>query len=113
MSALAKVSLFTLIFVGGAGLHGLSISTGFYDLVEKHKVKGVLHDGTLYNPAITGVEGLDDFLGTLVQFFWPCIDGSSPSTSLQSYLFMSQFVPFLLMWMVEGFRSGNKGKAVS
>jgi hypothetical protein len=113
MSALAKLSLLALIFVGGATIHGLSVSSGYYELIEVHKAKGVLHDGTLYNPKITGIEGLDDFLGTLVQFFWPIADGSSPGSTLQSLLFTSQFVPFLMIWLLEGFREGNKGKLVS
>lgn len=113
MSALTKLSLLALVFVGGAGLHGLSISTGYYKLIEVHKAKGVLHDGTLYDPKVTGVEGLDDFLGTLIQFFWPVADGSSPASTLHSLLFTSQFVPWLMMLMLEGQRVGNKGKAVS
>jgi len=113
MSALAKLSLLSLFFIGGGTIHGLSIASGYYDLVEKYKAKGILHDGTRYDPQVTGVQGLDDFLGTLIQFFWPCSDGTSPGTSLQSLLFVTQFVPFLVIWAVEGSRSGNKGKAVS
>ena len=63
MSALAKLSLFALFIIGGGTIHGLSIKAGYYDLVEQHKAKGVLHDGTLYDPKLTGVKGLDDFLG--------------------------------------------------
>lgn len=113
MSALAKLSLFALFIIGGSTIHGLSIASGYYDLVEQHKAKSVLHDGTLYDANVTGVKALDDFLGTLIQFFWPGADGTSPGASLQSFLFASQFAPFLVIWILEGLRAGNKGKLVS
>jgi hypothetical protein len=113
MSALTKLTLLGLTIVGAAGIHGLSISTGFYDLIESYKAKGVLHDGTIYDRKITGADGVDDFLGTLVQFFWPCADGSSPGVSLQSALFQSQFIPWIILSIVEGNRRGMKGKVAS
>ncbi|KIV99563.1 uncharacterized protein PV09_08741 [Verruconis gallopava] len=113
MSALTKFTLFALLLVGGATIHGLSISTGYYELIEQHKAKGVLSDGTLYNPKITGAEAVDDFLATLVQFFSPCTDGSAPGLSLQSSLFAVQGFAFFMIWLLEGYRNGNKGKLVS
>jgi hypothetical protein len=113
MSAITKISLLALIFVGGATLHGLSVSTGYYDLVNAHKVKGVLSDGALYDPIITGFGGLDDLLGTLVQFFYPCTDGTAPGLSLQSLLFSGQGFAFFIIWLLEGHRAGNKGRLIS
>jgi hypothetical protein len=113
MSALTKVTLLALFLVGTATIHGLGITTGFYELINSHKEKGVLADGTLYDPNITGIAALDDFLGTLVQFFWPCADGNAPGLSLQSMLFTGQSFAFFVIWLVEGHRSGNKGKFIS
>lgn len=113
MSALSKISLLGLAVVGAGTLHGFGISTGFYDMVNMHKAKGVLPNGSLYDPSITGVAALDDFLGTLVQFFWPCVDGSAPGLTLQTAMFGGQILSFLVIWLVEGHRNGNKGKFVS
>lgn len=113
MSALTKFTLGALILIGGGTLHGLSKASGFLDLIDTHKARGVLHDGTLYDPKFTGVAALDDFLGTLVQFFWPSLDGSAPGASLQSALFASQLIPFLIISILKANRNGNKGKLVS
>jgi hypothetical protein len=113
MSALTKLALGALFFVGGGTIHGLSISSGYYGLIDTHKAKGILHDGTLYDPKITGFAALDDFLGTLVQFFWTSADGSAPGASLQSALFASQMIPLLIISLLEANRNGNRGKFVS
>jgi hypothetical protein len=110
---LKGTSVLALVFVGGATIHGLSVSTGFYSLLNSHKEKGVLSDGTLYDPNITNIAALDDFLGTLVQFFWPCVDGSSAGLTLQGLLFGGQSFAFFVLWLLEGFRAGNKGKLIS
>jgi len=114
MATLTKVTLLSFSLIGAVMLHGISTKSGFYDQIEDYKRKLVLSDGSSYNPKITGIAALDDgFLGIIVQFFYPCVDGQNPGLSLLSFLFAGQGTAFLAMTFLDAFRSGNKGKLIS
>ena len=61
----------------------------------------------------TGIRGIDDQLKVLVIFFLPVVDGSAPSTSLQSLHFGGQLVAAYTLCMIESLRMGNRGKIIS
>ena len=113
MPTISRVTWLSLSLLGAATLHGISTKSGFYDLVESYKKKSVLGDGTLYNGKITTVAPIDDFVGVLIQFFWPCVDGNDPGLSLLSFLFGGQATSFVAISLLDALRAGNKGKLVS
>jgi hypothetical protein len=61
----------------------------------------------------TGIEGLDHLLRSLNVTFWPFIDGSFPSGSLQCFQFAGQYGATYTLIFLESIRCGNRWKAVS
>ena len=63
--------------------------------------------------AYTGVAGIDQQLVTLFQAFWPVVDGTAPSLSLFSVFFFGEITGVWALLLLEGIRSGNRGRAFS
>jgi hypothetical protein len=85
------------------------------DMIESARLQSLLTDGTPnpYKGRLTGIAPVDFMLFTLVNFFWSVTQGETPGLSLIGLLFAAQLVPFLIVVMIEGNRSGNKGRVVS
>jgi hypothetical protein len=115
MSKSLALILTVLAITGALTLHGFSIRNGMSDMIEAARVQGLLTDGASnpYKGRITGVGAVDFLLFTLVNFFWPVTQAATAGLSLMGLLFAGQCCAFLTVMMIEGFRSGNKGKAVS
>lgn len=113
MTSVDILSYAAFFGAGGITVDGIASWTGFFDLIEAHKEKGVLHDGTSYQANLTGIGPIDNFLNTVVQFTWPCVDGSAPGLSLQCLLFPSFISSFYMIWLLEGYRNGNRGRLIS
>lgn len=113
MTSEDMLSYAALFGAGSITVDGIASWTGFFDLIKAHKAKFVLHDGTLYQGNFTGIDPIDEFLNTVVQFTWPCVDGSAPGLSLQCLLFPSFRSSFYMIWLLEGYRNGNRGKLIS
>jgi len=115
MSKSLALILTVLSITGGVTLHGFSIRNGMSDMIEAARVHYILTDG-IPNPylgRLTGIAPVDFMLFTLVNFFWPVTQGDTPGLSLMGLLFAGQCCALLTIMMIEGFRSGNKGRAVS
>ena len=63
--------------------------------------------------SFTGLDPPDGLLSTLVVFFWPLVDGSSPGASLISFLFAGQAVALLTAITLEASRTANHSRIVS
>lgn len=63
--------------------------------------------------SFTGFDPPDGLLSTLVVFFWPLVDGSSPDASLISFLFAGQAVALLTAIALEASRTANHSRIVS
>jgi hypothetical protein len=61
----------------------------------------------------TGIEGIDHLLRSLNATFWPFIDGSFPSGSLQCFQFAGQCGATWTLLSLESIREGNSWRAVS
>lgn len=61
----------------------------------------------------TGIEGIDHLLRSLNVTFWPFIDGSFPSGSLQGFEFAGQYGAAWTLLFLESIREGNRWRAVS
>ena len=61
----------------------------------------------------TGIPRLDRQLVLLTVFFWKVVDGSMPGASLQAFLMIGQFGGAYGLMILEGLRTGNRGRAVS
>lgn len=106
--------LVSLAIFGVIALHGFSIRNGTSEMIDAVRDHHLLADGTR-NPfmgKVTGIGGVDFMLFTLVNFFWPVSQGETPGLSLFGLLFGGQIVALLTMTMIEGFREGNKARAV-
>ncbi|OJD19282.1 hypothetical protein AJ78_00731 [Emergomyces pasteurianus Ep9510] len=61
---------------------------------------------------LTGVDALDQLLANLIPFFWPLVDGSSPTTSLYGLNFAGAIGGLWSLVLLETFRTGNKSFSV-
>lgn len=100
-------ALVVLTLLGGWSIHGFSVRNGFYQTMTDYKDKLTLHDGAVYTESFTGISPIDDLLATLLTFFWPVLDSSTPELSLTSFLFAGQFTAAWTITMIEGMRAGN------
>jgi hypothetical protein len=117
---MSRATTFALVVLGviGAGtLHGLSVRNGLYDLIDTHKIQGILPNGAdePYKNKFTGIAPVDSLLATLLLFFWPVVNGGSGSegSTLLGVLFAGQSCAAMTMVLIEGMRKGNEGRAVS
>ncbi|KAH0835256.1 hypothetical protein AYO21_07174 [Fonsecaea monophora] len=80
-----------------------------FDFVSRRRFTDEI---TTFEDGFTGMESIDLFLGFVVCFFWPIVDGNSPWLSLSNIPFAGQTAALLLIAMIEDLRKGNKGKLV-
>jgi hypothetical protein len=116
MSTSTAFTLVVLTVIGAYTIHGLSVQNGLYEMINASKAQGFLPDNakTAYTAKFTGFGPVDDFLATLLTFFWPAATGQGGAgLTLMSILFGGQSCAAITMVMIEGFRKGNEGKAVS
>ncbi|KAL2383073.1 hypothetical protein RJZ90_002870 [Blastomyces dermatitidis] len=57
---------------------------------------------------ITGVHALDQLFANLIPFFWPVVDGGSPSATLYGLKFSGAIGSLWSLVLLETFRAGNK-----
>jgi hypothetical protein len=117
MSKSTGAALAVLAVIGAGTLHGFSIRNGLYDLIDAHKIQGILPNGINdpYKSGFTGLAPLDSIISTLLLFFWPVVDAGRERAGLSALgvLFGGQACAALTMMMIEGMRKGNEGRAVS
>ena len=108
-----------LLLLSGAGFYltlYLIVNNGTAALLQPAKLNGVpVLPGTKFplKLAYTGISAVDGQLVKLALFFWPVIDGSVPSASMQGLHFGGQIVAAWGLMLVEGMRFGNRGRLVS
>jgi hypothetical protein len=61
----------------------------------------------------TGIERLDSLLRTLNITFWPIIDGSFPTASVQNFHFAGAYGATWTLLFLESIRIGNRWQAAS
>lgn len=109
-----KLVLAGFIPLGAWALHGFAFSNGLIQMFEDLGQQTILSDGvTECAGSFTGLGGLDRLLRTLLNFFWPVVNGHDAALSLHSFMFAGQGVPLLVLNMLEGARLGNKSLIVS
>ncbi|KAI6780924.1 Epoxide hydrolase ascI [Emericellopsis cladophorae] len=109
-----KALLAGLIPLGGLALHGFAASNGLIQKFEDLKADPLLSDGvTLYSTNYTSAEGFNGLLRTLLNFFWPVVNGNDARLSLYSFMFGGQGVALVMLNLLEGMRHGNRGLVVS
>jgi hypothetical protein len=96
-----------LVAFGYAALHIFGASNGLFELIPAAIENGV------YAHKFTGVKGIDDLFNFFVAFFWPCVDGNNPGISLLSIVFAGQMLAGWALIIMEGYRAGNAGRAIS
>jgi hypothetical protein len=110
----SKVALLLLCGWGFFATLIFSSKNGLFITLEEIKKLGLLpYTSAGIRTKYTGVKALDDHLSMLVTFFWTVIDGTYPDVSLHSVDFLGQGAAAWVVCVVEGSRSGNKGKLVS
>ncbi|KAN0106734.1 hypothetical protein V8E51_009610 [Hyaloscypha variabilis] len=59
------------------------------------------------------IPGLDDVISLFTAFFTPALGRFDVVGNLQAFALLSDMIPLLVIWMVEGERVGNKGMVAS
>ena len=113
---LLQATLVALSALGAYLTWGLALSNGTITMMEyTRNVEPQVLPGTdsPLKQSYIGIQAVDNQLTVLVLFFWQLVDGSMPNASLSTFRFASQFVPGWGLVVIEGMRSGNKGKIIS
>ena len=119
MSILLRVGQLTSFFLIFAGLyftHILLFKNGTVGLLEHLRDNGPRNLPGTKEPlrlVYTGIKKIDYRLTVLETIFWPISHGSHPYLSLQAFYFVGQVAGAWGLVMLEGTRSGNKGRIVS
>ena len=94
--------------------HMLSQRTGFFDLIKRESIDILKLPGTdvPLKTTYTGVPQIDRLFTIFAAVFWPAIDGSDPSLSLQAAHFAGQAMAMWIIIEIEGRRRGNAWKLV-
>lgn len=107
MAYIAHAALLALGVFGYVALHHFGNSNGFFDLITAAVENGV------YSHKFTPAQAVNDACNFFVAFFWPCVDGNHPGLSLASFVFAGQMVAGWGLVMMEAYRVGNSGRAIS
>ncbi|ODH40897.1 hypothetical protein ACO22_01496 [Paracoccidioides brasiliensis] len=103
---------FTFIFA----IYAIAIfgqQNGFLGMLDQNVENGTLPEtDERLRTTFTGVHAVDHLLTTLVSFFWPVVDGSSPSLSLHGLNFAGALGALWVLILLESFRPGNKARLV-
>ena len=99
--------LLALGIFGYFALHHLGQSNGFFDLINASVANGV------YAQQFVSIKPLNDVANFFLAFFWPCVDGNNPGLSLACYVFAGQWIAGWTLITMEGYRAGNRGRAIS
>lgn len=116
MSTITSLTLGALALLGAGTLWGFALQNGLFPMIDASKARNILPDATNtpFIASFTGIGPIDDYLATLLVFFWPVATGEGgPGPNLMATVFGSQACAALTILMIEGFRKGNVGKAVS
>ncbi|KLJ13428.1 hypothetical protein EMPG_11618 [Blastomyces silverae] len=86
-----------------------SYQNGFISMLQHVIADGVLPEtDERLRTDITGVPALDQLLANLIPFFWPAVDGSSPSATLYGLKFSGAIGGLWSLVLLETFRTRNK-----
>jgi hypothetical protein len=107
MGYITRLVLGSLGVFGYVGLHVFAASNGLFELIPAAIENGV------HAHKFTGLQGVDDLFNFFVAFFWPCVDGNHPGISLLSIVFAGQMFAGWALIIMEGYRPGNAGRAIS
>ncbi|KAI9878134.1 MAG: hypothetical protein M1830_001780 [Pleopsidium flavum] len=116
LTTVVKVLLPVLSVIAVLGTWVLSTNNGTLSLVKHINATGSNFLSGTHEPlkaTFTGIRPIDDQLKILVTFFWPIVDGSAPTTSLQSVHFGGQIVAAWIVCMIESLRDGNRWRVIS
>lgn len=113
-TTIVKVLLLVLSIIGVFGTWILVQRNGALSLLEQIASRKLL-PGTNQplQKSFTGIKAVDDQLKILVIFFWQVVDGSTPTSSLQSLHFEGQVIAGWVLCMLEGLRDGNRWRIIS
>ncbi|KAJ5677218.1 uncharacterized protein N7477_002851 [Penicillium maclennaniae] len=103
LSAFALYAIFYFSYVNG--LHALG-----HDAIDSGKLPGV---NAPLRTHFTGVEAIDRILTLLTVFFYPTLDGQSPTLLLHSIGFSGTFGAAWTLVVLESWRKGNAGTIVA
>ncbi|OJD27916.1 hypothetical protein ACJ73_00683 [Blastomyces percursus] len=82
---------------------------GFISMLQRVIADGILPEtDERLRTDITSVHALDQLLGNLIPFFWPVVNGSSPSATLYGLRFSGAIGGLWSLVLLEMFRTGNK-----
>ena len=119
MSALIRIGqvlLLLLVVVGATLTHVFAYKNGTINMMKHIRDVGPQNLPLTSEPLrrfYTGIKFLDERLTVLACIFWPLLDGNYPSLSLHAVFFAGQVGGVWGLMMVEGMRSGNRGRMVS
>lgn len=104
--------VFTVVFLGLSTFGWISIlgmgeRNGFFAMMGGEGL-----DLSGERKVYAGWAPMDEFLATLVRFFYPCASGENPALSVLSAYFAGQWISVHCAMVLEGLRAGNRGRAV-
>ncbi|KAL2391327.1 hypothetical protein RJ035_000363 [Blastomyces gilchristii] len=81
---------------------------GFISMLQHAIADGILPEtDERLRTDITGVHALDQLFANLIPFFWPVVDGGSPSATLYGLKFSGAIGSLWSLVLLETFRAGN------
>lgn len=111
---LAKMALPTLFFIAVGGTHYLMGKNGTKNLITNAiRVKKLPGTEKTLRTRWTGVRSIDNMVSLFVLFFMPLVDNKNPTLTLQGLHFGGQLASYWILVVIESFRRGNVGMAVS
>jgi hypothetical protein len=114
ITAFSKVIVLLLIGWGILAGYVFNFNNGLFPALENLREVGLLPGTDLpLRTHYTGIKAIDSQLVILVGFFWCMVDGGVPDVSLLCVEFLGQAVAVWVVCVIEGSRSGNKGRLVS
>lgn len=114
MPIFSKVALPLLSAFGFYVTYGLAFKNGTFGIVEKAAESFQLPGSNFaLRSTFTGIGPIDNQLRVLLSFFWPAVSGDYPDASLRTLRFAGQAGATWVIVMMESWRRGNLGKAVS
>ncbi len=102
-----RLSFLVLGIFGYIALHHFGNANGFFDLVNASIANGLYAQTFVPNKCLNGVANF------FLAFFWPAVDGKHPGLSLACYVFAGQWIAGWTLIIMEGYRAGNQGRAIS